>query len=90
MTPYPDWLGWVAWFSLGISFLCALVILVHEATKPQKMFIMDLVWPITALYWSVVALWAYCKVGQKMTRSRGSNGTAVDLKKPPDPRSQLR
>ena len=67
---YPEWLGWLAWFSLGISFLCGLVILVHEFTKPQKMFIMNLVWPITALYWSAAALWAYFKVGQKMTRQQ--------------------
>jgi hypothetical protein len=68
VSPYPDWLDYLAWFSLGLSFLCGLVILFHEFRKPQKMFIMNLVWPITALYWSIAALWAYLTVGQKMTK----------------------
>lgn len=68
MTPYPEWLNWLAWISLAAAFLCAFVILIHEFTKPQKMFIMNLVWPITALYWSVAALRAYFTIGQKMTK----------------------
>lgn len=68
VTPYPNWLNWLAWFSLGTSFLCALIILVHEFKKPQKMFIMNLVWPITALYWNFITVWAYFKMGQKMTK----------------------
>ena len=65
--PYPDWLDALAWFSLGSSFLLALVILVHEWIKPQKMFIMNLVWPITALYGNLAAFWAYFSFGQKRT-----------------------
>ena len=68
MSPYPEWLDALSWFSLGVSFVCALVILFHEFRHPQKMFIMNLVWPITALYWSVVGLWAYFRVGSRMTK----------------------
>ena len=67
MPPYPQWLHWLAWLSLGPSFLCALVIVLDEFRKPQKMFIMNLVWPLTALYWSFAALWAYFTVGRNMT-----------------------
>jgi hypothetical protein len=70
MSPYPDWLDALAWFSLGLSFLCGLIILGHEFKRPQKMFIMDLVWPITALYWSVAALWGHFKIGQRMTKDQ--------------------
>ncbi len=70
MNPYPDWLDALSWFSLGLSFLTALVILGHEFKKPQKMFVMNLVWPITALYWSVPAAWAYFTIGRKMTKER--------------------
>jgi hypothetical protein len=69
MSPYADWLDALAWLSLGLSFVCGIVILAHEFTKPQKMFIMNLVWPITALYWSVVALRAYFRTGQRMTKA---------------------
>ena len=34
--------------------------------RPQKMFIMNLVWPITALYFSVFALWFYFRIGRPM------------------------
>jgi Domain of unknown function (DUF4396) len=34
------------------------------------MFVMNLVWPITALYWSVAAVWAYFTIGRKMTKER--------------------
>lgn len=65
MSPYADWLDLLAWSFLALSFLCALGILVHEFVKPQKMFIMDLVWPITALYWNIATVPAYFSAGQK-------------------------
>lgn len=61
----------VAWISIGVAAACALIILVDELRRPQKMAIMNVVWPVTALYLSVVALWAYFAVGVK--KSRGSH-----------------
>lgn len=58
----------VAWISLGIAFLCALVIVIDEIRRPQAMWIMNLVWPITALYLSVFALWGYFRFGRGMTK----------------------
>lgn len=37
-----------------------------EVRRPQKMWIMNLVWPLTALYGSVLALWLYFTVGKRM------------------------
>lgn len=65
MAPY--WLDVLSWISLALSFLCALVIVAHEVKRPQKMWIMNLVWPLTALYASVLALWAYFTIGLSMT-----------------------
>jgi hypothetical protein len=48
----------IAWFSLGIAFVCAFVIALDEIRHPQQMWIMNLVWPITALYLSVLPHWA--------------------------------
>ncbi len=39
--------------SLVIAFLCAIVITVDIVRHPQKMGIMNIVWPLTALYGSV-------------------------------------
>jgi hypothetical protein len=57
-----------AWVSLIAAFGCALIIAIDEARQPQKMFIMDLVWPITALYFGVFALWVYFRIGRPMAR----------------------
>jgi Domain of unknown function (DUF4396) len=61
-------LATLAWVSLIAAFGCALIIATDEARHPQKMFIMNLVWPITALYFSVFALWVYFRIGKPMGR----------------------
>jgi hypothetical protein len=55
----------LAWLSLAIAFCSACTILVHEMRHPQKMAIMNIVWPISALYFSVFAVWAYFRIGRK-------------------------
>jgi hypothetical protein len=58
----------VAWISLAVALACALVIAIDELRHPQKMAIMNVVWPVTALYFSVFALWAYFRKGRHMSR----------------------
>jgi hypothetical protein len=61
----PPWLKTVAWISLGLSVACALVILGDIlAGKRQPMAIMNVVWPITALYFGPIGLWAYWTLGR--------------------------
>ena len=66
MTPYPEWLHILAWAYLSLSFLCGLIIIADEFRRPQKMMIMNFVWPITALYFGPAALWGYFKSGPKL------------------------
>jgi len=68
MTPYPEWLHVLAWTYLSLSLLCAVVIVIDEFRRPQKMTIMNFVWPITALYFGPLAVWGYRKSGPKMTK----------------------
>ncbi len=58
----------VAWVSLTLAFASALLIVVDEVRHPQKMAVMNLVWPISALYFSVFAVWAYFRIGRRKTR----------------------
>jgi hypothetical protein len=58
----------ISWISLCVSFVCALIIAGDEVRHPQKMWIMNVVWPVTALYFSVVALWGYYRIGRKMAK----------------------
>jgi hypothetical protein len=68
-----------AWLSLAIAFLCAAIITVHEIRYPQKMMVMNLVWPLTALYLSVFGLFAYFRFGVPMARSRGPHGEEAQM-----------
>jgi hypothetical protein len=58
----------VAWISLALSFACTFVIAADEIRRPQKMWIMNVVWPVTALYLGVFAVWAYFVKGRGMAR----------------------
>jgi hypothetical protein len=61
-------LNLLAWISLGIAFASAAVIIFDEIKRPQQMWVMNIVWPVTALYFSVIAVWFYFRSGRRMTR----------------------
>src|SRR5437764_434233 len=61
MAVIPEWIQIVAWVWLAICFASALLILAQTVVKPQKMWIMNLVWPVTALYMGPLAVYLYRK-----------------------------
>lgn len=64
MTP-PAWLHAIAWISIALAVLSALWIALDILRgHRQKMWIMDMVWPITGLWAGPLGLWAYCKMGR--------------------------
>jgi hypothetical protein len=71
----------ISWISLGLAFLSAIVIAADELRRPQKMWIMNVVWPVTALYFSIFAVWAYVKIGVGMTK-REMQGISHDQMQP--------
>ena len=62
-------LAMLAWVSIGVAAVCAVVIAVDEVRHPQAMGVMNVVWPVTALYFSVFAVWAYFVLGRRRTRA---------------------
>lgn len=62
----PPWLTVVSWISLGVAFGCAGLILFDLFVRRyrQHMRIIEAVWPITALYFGPLALWAYLRWGR--------------------------
>jgi len=65
----PEWLHNLAIISLVTAAICALIISIDIFTKhPQNMWIMNFVWPITALWSGPVGLYAYYKVGRLSTK----------------------
>lgn len=55
----PLWLHGLSIASLVIAGVCAVVISLDEARRPQKMAVMNVVWPLTALFGSVIWLRFY-------------------------------
>lgn len=64
----PHWLWVLAIAFLGLAFLCALAICVDLIGHPQQMAVMNVAWPITALYLGPLALLAYWKLGRAPVR----------------------
>lgn len=84
----PNWLHSVAIVSLALAGLCALVIAADEVRHPQKMWIMNVVWPINALYFGPIGLWAYYAIGRKSTKQHMEQmqmGEQDDKDEPKDP-----
>jgi hypothetical protein len=68
----PSWFELLAWVALGLGFASALVIVADVVVLGnwQDMAIMDLAFPLTALYMGPIALWAYFARGRRMSRKR--------------------
>src|ERR1700753_3010512 len=74
----PAWLHVTSLVLIWLGFGCAIVIAVDEWQHPQRMWIMNLVWPLTALFGTVVWLWFYFRYGRlgSKTVSRDSQSAA--------------
>jgi hypothetical protein len=66
----PDWLHVLAVTSLIAGLICAVWISLDELRHPQHMWIMNLVWLITALYASVIGLIFYFAYGRLATHRK--------------------
>jgi hypothetical protein len=66
---FPPWLVLLATTSLCVAGSCAVIITIDLlAGNRQQMWIMNLVWPVTALYFGPLALWAYFRLGRLSTK----------------------
>lgn len=60
----PAWLEALSIAMLVLGGICASIIAVDEWRHPQNMAIMNLVWPVTALFGSVWIVWQYFAYGR--------------------------
>ncbi len=65
----PDWLHLLSLLALAVGFACAAIIAADEIRHPQNMWIMNVVWPVVALFGAIIALWAYVQYGRLATRA---------------------
>jgi hypothetical protein len=78
MNSYPEWLHFLSWAYLVVCIACAFAIAMDLFWHRQKMWIMNLVWPITGLYLGPAAVWLYLR-----TR-------AVSLPDSPQPKGEVK
>lgn len=69
---FPSWLHVLSLASLALGLVCVLIILVDVIGHPQHMGVMNVVWPVTALFGSVVVLWGYFRYGRLATHAAAS------------------
>lgn len=70
MAAFPASLHCVAILALSLAVACAITIALDEWRHPQKMTVMAVVWPLTALFGSIIWLAIYYRWG----RSGGGGG----------------
>jgi hypothetical protein len=81
----PSWLTVVAWISLAVAFATAAAIAFDILGRGyrQRMWIMEVVWPITALYAGPLAWWGYLRWGRRGSpRHQKLTGEQADYGKP--------
>ncbi len=66
--PAPLWFHYLSIAALSVGALCFLIIALDLFRHPQHMWIMNIVWPVTALFGSVWIVWQYFRYGRLATR----------------------
>ncbi len=66
----PIWLHDLSIVSLLLGALCALIVAADLFRHPQHMWIMNVVWPVTALFGAIWILWQYFTYGRLAGHTR--------------------
>lgn len=73
----PTWYTVISWIGIGAGLLCSLIILIDISQgHRQHMNIMNLVWPITALFGSIVTILGYFHYGRLATEKKFQDAKA--------------
>ena len=62
----PQWLVILSWISIILGLATAGVIAIDVSLHPQHMRIMNVVWPVTGLYFPMVGWWLYTSMARPM------------------------
>lgn len=69
----PIWFHAIAIASLGLAVTCAAIVLVDVMRRPQRMQIMNVVWPVCTLFGSMGVTWVYFRYGRLSARAAGEH-----------------
>ena len=78
----PAWLHALATACLLLGAACSLLVSVDVIRRPQHMTVMNVVWPVTALFGTVAVAWAYVRYGRLATMEAHNAAMERDEKPP--------
>lgn len=61
---FPQWLHLLSILCLLLGVACTAILAVDVWRTPQHMAVMNVVWPVTALFGTVFVVWAYYRYGR--------------------------
>ena len=64
--------------ALVVGACCAAIVLLDVARHPQPMAVMNVVWPVTALFSTVFTLWAYFRYGRPSVKAGHGSEPAAE------------
>ena len=79
---FPTWLHTLSWLALFVGLLSALIVLVDIVRHPQHMGIMNVVWPVTALFGTALMVTAYFRYGRAGSQEAMSRAKAEGQEMP--------
>lgn len=62
--------------AIALGLVCAGVVLVDVMRHPQKMAVMNVVWPVTALFGTVLTVWGYFAYGRASSQGAQQSANA--------------
>ena len=74
----PAWLHLLSIFALVLGVATAGVSITDEIRHPQRMWIMNVVWPVAALFGTALMTWAYFRYGRLATTGAAKNAKSGD------------
>ncbi|ACB24530.1 MULTISPECIES: DUF4396 domain-containing protein [Methylobacterium] len=78
----PGWLHALAVASLLLGAACSLLLSVQVIRHPQHMAVMNVVWPVCALFGTLAVVWAYYRYGRLATMEAHHHAMERDEKPP--------
>ncbi len=73
------WLNVLAWTSLGIGIACTIGVAVDVIRRPQKMAVMNVVWPVSMLFGGFLWLGGYLRWGRTPAPSQNADDAETPM-----------
>ena len=78
----PNWLHLLSISLIVLGFATAAVIVVEEVRHPQSMWIMNIVWPVVALFGTLLVGWTYWRYGRLATEEKAVAAKCLNQEPP--------